>query len=188
VPEAQGQVRETFGRRRRPPRNQPGRGVQGPVAQGLGFRTGEVAVEDNEPQPGQQGRGDQGGGQPRGIDPEVEGRNRPMPQSFPVRIRSSTLACGVDIAQLGAPAPQAGRHVRCPEGVMPAVPGLGLGLEKGQLGARVRPLAAAEDPHARGPARPAGPRPGLRAAACGVPEVCVLCELWRWPGSAVRAS
>ena len=46
-------------------------GVQDLVAQGLGLGAGEVAVQGDEPQPGQQGRGGQGRGQPRGVDPEI---------------------------------------------------------------------------------------------------------------------
>jgi hypothetical protein len=53
------------------------------VAQGLGFRAGQVAVEGDEPQPGQQGRGDQGGSQPRGVDPEVGGRKPADAAVFP---------------------------------------------------------------------------------------------------------
>ena len=55
---------------------------------------------------------------------------------------------GVDVAQLGAPAAQPGGHVRYPQGVTPAVPG----LEQDQLGTRMRPLTAGEDPHRLRPA------------------------------------
>src|SRR5258707_2674911 len=58
----------------------------------------------------------------------------------------------VDVAQLGPPAAQPGGHVRCPEGVAPAV----LGFEQAQLGAGMRPLTAGRDPHSRRPARPPG--------------------------------
>ena len=49
---------------------QPGGGVQHPVAQGLGLGVGQVAVEGDQPEPGQQGGGDQRGGQPGGVDRE----------------------------------------------------------------------------------------------------------------------
>jgi hypothetical protein len=54
---------------------------------------------------------------------------------------------GVDIGALAAPAPGRGGQVRHPQGVAPAV-----GLEQGQLRARVRALAAGEDPHRLRPA------------------------------------
>ncbi len=41
--------------------------MQDPVAQRFGLCFGEVAVERQQPQPGQQGRGDQGGGEPRAV-------------------------------------------------------------------------------------------------------------------------
>jgi hypothetical protein len=55
--------------------------------------------------------------------------------------------CGVDVGQLGAPAAEAGGHVRDVQAVTPAV----FGLEQGQLRAGVGPLAAGEDPHGRRP-------------------------------------
>jgi hypothetical protein len=54
---------------------------------------------------------------------------------------------GVDAGVLAEPASGARRPVRCPQAVPPAVPG----LEQGQLCAGMRPLAAREDPHRRGP-------------------------------------
>ncbi len=48
-----------------------------------------------------------------------------------------------------------GGQVRCPQGVPPAV----FGLEQGELRAGVRPLAAGEDPHRRGPAGQLVPAP-----------------------------
>jgi len=57
---AQGQVAGIFSRRRRPPRTSktlPG-GVQDPVTQSLRLGAGQVAVQGDEPQPGQQGGGD----------------------------------------------------------------------------------------------------------------------------------
>src|ERR1019366_7087523 len=54
---------------------------------------------------------------------------------------------GIDAGVLPEPASGAGGPVRGPQGVPPAVPG----LEQGQLGAGMGPLAAREDPHRRGP-------------------------------------
>ena len=50
---------------------QPGGGAQDFVAQGFGFGAGQVAVQGQQPQPGQQGGRDQGGGQPGGVDREI---------------------------------------------------------------------------------------------------------------------
>ena len=47
---------------------QPGRGVQDPVAQRLGLGFGQVAVQGQQLEPGQQDGRDHGGGQPRGVD------------------------------------------------------------------------------------------------------------------------
>ena len=65
--------------------DQLGGGVQDPVTSGLWFCSGQVVVQGDEPQPGQQDRGDQGDGQPRGVHREIMRGNRPIPQSFPVR-------------------------------------------------------------------------------------------------------
>ena len=48
-------------------------GVQDAVAQGLGFGFGEVAVEGEQPQPGEQGGGGQRGGQPGLVEGEQVG-------------------------------------------------------------------------------------------------------------------
>jgi hypothetical protein len=71
---------------------QPGGGVQDPVAQGLWLGFGEVAVEGEQPEPGQQGRRGQRGSQPGGVEREVMGGELAVPQSFPVRMASSTRA------------------------------------------------------------------------------------------------
>ena len=69
---------------------------------------------------------------------------------------------GVEVGVLAQPPFRAGGPVRGPQGIPPAVPG----LEQGQLRARMRPLAAREDPHRRGPgpqlvpARAAAQQPG----------------------------
>jgi hypothetical protein len=55
---------------------------------------------------------------------------------------------GVDVGRVGAPAPPGGGQVGDPQAVPPAV----FGLEQGQLGARMRALAAGEDAHRGGPA------------------------------------
>ena len=55
---------------------------------------------------------------------------------------------GVDVGALAAPAFRGGGQVGDPQTVAPAAGG----LEQGQLRAGVRPLAAGEDPHGRGPA------------------------------------
>src|SRR5450755_2464079 len=65
---------------------------------------------------------------------------------------------GIDIGGLPEPAFSAGGPVRGPQAVPPAVHG----LEQGQLRAGMRPLAAREDPHRRGPAAQLVP---ARAAA-----------------------
>ena len=54
-----------------PAADQSGGGVQDLVAQGFGVGAGQVAVEGQQAQPGQQGGNDQGGGQPGRIDREV---------------------------------------------------------------------------------------------------------------------
>src|ERR1017187_6485203 len=50
---------------------QPRGGVQDAVADGLRLGFGEVAVQAQVCEPGEQGGGGQGGGQPRGVDREV---------------------------------------------------------------------------------------------------------------------
>ena len=55
---------------------------------------------------------------------------------------------GVDVGGLATPAAGGTGQVGDPQGVPPAV----LGLEQGQLGARMRPFTAGEHPHGAGPA------------------------------------
>ena len=85
------------------------------------------------------------------LIPKSKDGKWPIPQSFPVRIASSTLGLdpvgGIDVSVLAQPAFGAGGPVRGPKGVPPAVPG----LEQGQLRAGMRPLAAREDAHRGGP-------------------------------------
>lgn len=59
VSSAQGQVARIFSCRLRPPRLILGGGVQDAVALGLGLGSGQGTVGGEQPQPGQQGRGDQ---------------------------------------------------------------------------------------------------------------------------------
>jgi hypothetical protein len=54
--------------------DEPGSGVQDAVAQRLRLGFGQVAVQAEVPQPGQQRRGEQRRGQPRGIDRQRPGR------------------------------------------------------------------------------------------------------------------
>ncbi len=61
---------------------QPGGGVQDPVAQGLGLGFGEVAVEGEQLQPGEQGGGGQGCGQPRGVGGQRAGGEPAQPAVF----------------------------------------------------------------------------------------------------------
>ena len=54
---ARGQLASVLRWHRRLPRGQPGDGVQDAVAQGLGFTAGQVAVQGEQPKPGQQDGG-----------------------------------------------------------------------------------------------------------------------------------
>ena len=54
--------------------DQPAGGVQHAVAQRLGLGPGEVAVQGQELEPGEQDLPGHRRGQPRGVDPEVKGR------------------------------------------------------------------------------------------------------------------
>ena len=90
----------------------PPGGVQDLVAQGLWFCFGEVAVEGEEPQPGQQVTGDGGGLAPGGVDLVVREGRCPRPVLFAQRILSSTLAWVLW---------RASRNWICPPGVLVAV-------------------------------------------------------------------
>ena len=70
----------------------PPGGVQDLVAQGLGLCFGQVAVQGEEPEPGQQVAGDGGGLAPGGVDLVVPGRQMAQAGALPQRILSSTLA------------------------------------------------------------------------------------------------
>ena len=69
-----------------------GGGVQDAVAQCLGLGACQGAVEGEQSQPGQQRCGGQRGSQPRGVEGEAVGGNRPMPQVLLMRMPSSTRA------------------------------------------------------------------------------------------------
>jgi hypothetical protein len=72
---------------------QAGGGVQDAVAQRFRLGAGEVAVQGEQPQPGEQGGGGQRGSEPRARlwDSWWLG-NLPIPVSFPVRMAPSTRA------------------------------------------------------------------------------------------------
>ena len=135
---AQGQVAGIFSRRRRPPRTRFPAACR--IRQRPGLGAGEVAVQGDEPQPGQQGRGGQGRGQPRGVDREIVRGELADAAVFP-GADGVLQACvgsvgGVDVGELAAPAAGAPGQVGDPQGVPPSV----LGLEQGELGAWVRGL------------------------------------------------
>ena len=73
--------------------DQAGGGVQDAVAQRLRFGPGEIAVQGEQPEPGEQDLRGHGGGQPGLVEGEPWEGNRPMPVSLPVRMGSSTRAC-----------------------------------------------------------------------------------------------
>ena len=67
IASAQGQVAAILRCRGPAAGRQAGGGVQDPVAQGLGLGLGQGAVEGEQPQPGQQGRGGSCAGLPGGT-------------------------------------------------------------------------------------------------------------------------
>src|SRR5258708_31010915 len=73
---------------------------------------------------------------------------------------------GVDIGGIGPPAPQGDGQVRHPQAVTEAV----LGLEQGQLGTRVRPLAAGQNPPRLSPTPPVVPPRALPPPPRPVPR------------------
>jgi hypothetical protein len=134
--------------------DQPGRGVEHPVAQRLGLGLGQVAVQGQELEPGEQDLPGHRRGQPRGVDPEVKGGEMADSAVFPgadgVLDPGVDPVRAVDVGVLPEPAISAGGPVRGSQAVPPAI----AGLEQGQLGAGMGPLAVREDPHRCGP----GPR------------------------------
>src|SRR5712692_8686338 len=126
--------------------------VENPVTDRFRLGSGEVAVEGEQLQPGEQGLGGHGGGQPRLVDVEVVGGE--MPESGVLagadRVFDpgvDAVAC-VDVGGLAAPAFGFHRQAGDPQGVPPAV----RGFHQGEFRAGVGALAAGEDPHFPGPA------------------------------------
>ena len=106
--------------------DQAGRGVKHPVAQRLGLGFGQVAVQGQELRPGEQDLPGHRRGQPRGVDPEVKGREMADSAVFPGpdRVLDPGLdpVRDVDIGGLAQPASGVRGPVRGPQGVPPAVP------------------------------------------------------------------
>src|ERR1700722_9257203 len=127
--------------------DQAGGCVQDAVAQCLRLRLREVAVQGQEPQPGQQDARDHGRVEPRLVDLVVAGGEMTEPGVLAgaddVLDPGMDAMGGVDIGALAQPAFRVRGAVGDPQGVAPAV----RGLEEGQLRAGVRPLTAGEDPH-----------------------------------------
>ena len=102
--------------------------------QRLGFGFGQVAVQGQEPAPGEEGLPGHRCGQPRGVDPEVYGGEVTQAGGFAgadgvLDPGVDPVSC-VDIGGLSEPALGARGPVRGLQGVPAAVPG----LEQGQLG------------------------------------------------------
>src|ERR1022692_5220535 len=112
---------------------QPGGGVQDPVAERSGLGFGEVAVEGEQFQPGEQDLPGHRRGQPGGVDLVV--KRGEMPQASVLagadRVLDSGVdpVRGVDVGALPEPAFRGCGPVRCPQAVSPAV----LSLEQGPL-------------------------------------------------------
>jgi len=73
------------------PAHEAGGGVQDAAAQPFRLGQGEVAVQADQLQPGDQVDGDRLGGSPRLVDRELGDGSRPRPVSLPQPIQSSTL-------------------------------------------------------------------------------------------------
>src|SRR3974390_283220 len=142
-----------------PAADQPGGGVQYPVAQGLGLGFGQVTIQGQQLEPGQQDRGDHGGGQPRGVDLEI--KRREMSQAGVLAGADGILDAGldpvggVDVGVLAQPALGGGGPVGGPQAIPPAV----FGLEQGQLRAGMRPLTAGGNANPKGGSLSTGPGP-----------------------------
>src|SRR5215470_2918031 len=147
-----GPVRGEFPAAPAPAADQAGGGVQDPVAQRLGLGPGEVAVESEELEPGEQDLRDHGRGQPGLVEGVAVGGEPADPgvlaSADAVLDPGMDAVAGVDEGSLAAPAFRGGRQVGDPQLVPVAI----LMLEKRELGAGVGPLAASEDPHRLGPA------------------------------------
>src|SRR5436190_5175155 len=100
---------------------QAGGGVQDAVAQFFGLGAGEVAVEGEQPQPGEQGGGGQRGGEPGAVDGQLVAGKFADPGVFAgadgVLNPCVNPVGGVDIGGLAAPAGGAPRQVGDPQGV-----------------------------------------------------------------------
>src|SRR5207247_6900604 len=126
-----------------------------------GFGFGEVAVQGEVAQPGQQGGSGKGGGEPRAAEGQQVAGELADPGVFPgadaVLHPGVHPVGGVDAGGLAAPAGGSFGQVGDPQAVPPAV----FGFEQGQLGAGVGALAAGEDPHGGGPGGEPGTGPSL---------------------------
>jgi hypothetical protein len=113
------------------------------LAQRFRLGCGEVAVEGEEAEPGEQVAGDGGGLAPGGVDLVVPGRE--MTQAGGLAAADPGLGSVAGSGELGLAARGAGGGDLVP---------LALVLfEQGQLRAGVRVLAADQDPHVRRPLR-----------------------------------
>jgi hypothetical protein len=103
-----------------PAADQAGRGVKHPVAQRPGLGSGQVTVQGQELEPGEQDLPGHRRGQPRGVDPEVKGREMADPAVFPGpdRVLDPGLdpVRDVDIGGLAQPASGVRGPVRGPQG------------------------------------------------------------------------
>src|SRR6266516_506982 len=139
--------------------HEAGSGVQDAVAQRLRLGPGEVAVQGQQLQPGQQDARGHGRVQPGLVQPVVMRWEMAEPgvlagADHVLHPGMDAVGC-VDVGALAQPAPRVRGPVRYPQAVAPAV----FGLEQGQLRAGVRPLPAREDPHRL--------RPGAELVAAG---------------------
>ena len=134
-----------------PAAHQPGRRVQDAATQHLGLGLGQVAVEGEQLESGEQDLRHHRRGQPRLVELVIVGGEPADPGRFPGADRvldpGVHAVAGVDVGVLPAPALRVCGEVGDPQLVVVAV----LVLEQGQLGAGVGALAAGEDPHRLGP-------------------------------------
>ena len=167
---AHGQVAWILRWRRRPPRTSRAAACSTRYRSVFRLGFGQVAVQGQQFQPGEQDLPGHRGGQPGGVDREVMGGE--VAQAGVLAGADGVLdPCvnavgGVDVGSLAHPALGVRGPAGDPQGVPPAV----CGLEQGELRAGMRPLAAGEDPHSGGPARPAGRRAARGGAARSAPS------------------
>lgn len=89
--------------------------------------------------------------------------NRPIPQSFPVRmlLNPGVHPVGsIDVAQMGPPSAQLSGHVRYPQAVTPAQ---ARGIDDGSLNARHNPMQPFRQPPRRAVYQPKEPKPTPRS-------------------------